>query len=122
MKSKGKHLCQSGKMRPEEEGFGETRRKHLCQSQKCALETRKGSGLNKLQRLVAIKRGFHKKTQFTPDKKCEENPRAIPISPVKRVKRETAPTSDSAQFILAWRSEDSVEKRKKPPKRSPARR
>ena len=25
------------------------------------------------------------------------------------VKRETAPTSDSAQFILAWRSEDSVE-------------
>ena len=64
------------------------------------------------QRLVAIKRGFHKKTQFTPDKKCEENPRAIPISQVKRVKRETAPTSDSAQFILAWRSEDSIEKRK----------
>ena len=25
------------------------------------------------------------------------------------VKRETTPTSDSAQFILAWRSEDSVE-------------
>ena len=25
------------------------------------------------------------------------------------VKRETAPTSDSAQFILAWRSEDSKE-------------
>ena len=48
VKSKGKHLCQSGKMQPEEEGFGETRRKHLCQSQKCALETRKGKGLNKL--------------------------------------------------------------------------
>ena len=29
VKSKGKHLCQSGKMQPEEEGFGETRRKHL---------------------------------------------------------------------------------------------
>jgi len=40
---------------------------------------------------------------------CEENPQAIHISRVKRVKRETAPTSDSAQFILAWRSEDSVE-------------
>ena len=64
---------------------------------------------------MAIKRGFHKKTQFTPDKKCEENPQAIPISQVKRVKRETASTSDSAQFILAWRSEDSVEKLKKPP-------
>ena len=25
VKSKGKHLCQSGKMQPEEEGFGETR-------------------------------------------------------------------------------------------------
>ena len=25
------------------------------------------------------------------------------------VKRETTPTSDSAQFILAWRSEDSLE-------------
>ena len=25
------------------------------------------------------------------------------------MKRETAPTSDSAQFILAWRSKDSVE-------------
>jgi len=25
------------------------------------------------------------------------------------VKRETAPSSESAQFILAWRSEDSVE-------------
>ena len=62
------------------------------------------------------------KTQFTLDKQCEENPQAIPISQVKRVKRETAPTSDSAQFILAWRSEDSVEKRRKPPKRSPARR
>ena len=37
VKSKGKHLCQSGKMQPKEEGFGETRRKHLCQSQKCAL-------------------------------------------------------------------------------------
>ena len=36
VKSKGKHLCQSGKMQPEEEGFGETRRKHLCRSQKCA--------------------------------------------------------------------------------------
>ena len=48
VKSKGKHLCQSGKMQPKEEGFGETRRKHLCQSQKCALETRKGKGLNKL--------------------------------------------------------------------------
>ena len=48
VKSKGKHLCQSGKMQPEEEDFGETRRKHLCQSQKCALETRKGKGLNKL--------------------------------------------------------------------------
>ena len=71
---------------------------------------------------MAIKRGFRWKTQFTPEKKCEENPQAIPISQVKRVKRETAPTSDSAQFILAWRSEDSVEKRKKPPKRSPARR
>ena len=47
LKSKGKHLCQSGKMQPEEEGFGETRRKHLCRSQKCALETRKGKGLNK---------------------------------------------------------------------------
>ena len=58
---------------------------------------------------MAIKRGFHKKTQFTPDKKCEENPRAIPISQVKRVKRETAPTSDSAQFILAWRSEDRAQ-------------
>ena len=69
---------------------------------------------------MAIKRGFRRKTQFTPEKKCEENPQAIPISQVKRVKRETAPTSDSAQFILAWRSEDSVEKRKKPPKRSPA--
>ena len=42
VKSKGKHLCQSGKMQPQEEGFGETRRKHLCRSQKCALETRKG--------------------------------------------------------------------------------
>ena len=31
-----KHLCQSGKMQPGEEGFGETRRKHLCRSQKCA--------------------------------------------------------------------------------------
>ena len=41
VKSKGKHLCQSGKMQPKEEGIGETRRKHLCQSQKCALETRK---------------------------------------------------------------------------------
>ena len=41
VKSKGKHLCQSGKMQPKEEGFGETRRKHPCQSQKCALETRK---------------------------------------------------------------------------------
>ena len=48
VKSKGKHLCQSGKMQPKEEGFGETRRKHLCQSQKCALETRKVKGLNKL--------------------------------------------------------------------------
>ena len=48
VKSKGKHLCQSGKMQPKEEGFGETRRKHLCQSQKCALETRKVRGLNKL--------------------------------------------------------------------------
>ena len=47
VKSKGKHLCQSGKMQPQEEGFGETRRKHLCRSQKCALETRKGKGLNK---------------------------------------------------------------------------
>ena len=28
------------------------------------------------------------------------------------VKRETTPTSDSAQFILAWRSEDSVESAK----------
>ena len=28
------------------------------------------------------------------------------------VKRETAPTSESAQFILAWRSEDSVESAK----------
>ena len=36
---------------------------------------------------------------------------------MKRVKRETAPTSASAQFILAWRSEDSVEKRGKQPKR-----
>ena len=36
VKSKGKHLCQSGKMQPGEEGFGETRRKHLCRSQKCA--------------------------------------------------------------------------------------
>jgi len=40
---------------------------------------------------------------------CEENPQASRISRVKRVKRETAPTSESAQFILAWRSEDSVE-------------
>ena len=32
---------------------------------------------------------------------------------MKRVKRETAPTSESAHFILAWRSEDSVEKRGK---------
>ena len=31
---------------------------------------------------------------------CEENPQAIHIS-VKRVKRETAPISESAQFILA---------------------
>ena len=106
----------------EEEGFGETRRKHLCRSQKCAWETGKDKGLNNSKRLVAIKRGFRWKTQFTPEKKCEENPQAIPISRVKRVKRETAPTSDSAQFILAWRSEDSAEKRKKPPKRSPARR
>ena len=115
MKSKGKHLCQSGKMRPKKEGFGETRRKHLCQSQKCALETRKVKGQRFEQIVkvgVAIKRGFHQKTQLTPDKKCEENPRAIPISRVKRVKRETAPTSDSAQFILAWRSEDSIEKRR----------
>ena len=58
---------------------------------------------------MAIERGFRWKTQFTPEKKCEENSQAIPISQVKRVKRETAPTSDSAQFILAWRSEDSVE-------------
>jgi len=36
-------------------------------------------------------------------------PQAIYISRVKRVKCETAPTSESAQFILAWRSEDSVE-------------
>ena len=83
---------------------------------------RKGQSFEQVVKLVAIKRGFHRKTQFTPEKKCEENPQAIPISQVKRVKRETAPTSDSAQFILAWRSEDSVEKRKKPPKRSPARR
>ena len=61
------------------------------------------------------------KTQRTQDKKCEENPPAFRISQVKRVKRETAPTSESAQFILAWRSEDSVEKRGKQPKRSPAR-
>ena len=27
VKSKGKHLCQSGKMQPQEEGFAETRRK-----------------------------------------------------------------------------------------------
>ena len=31
-----------------EEGFGETRRKHLCRSQKCAWETGKDKGLNKL--------------------------------------------------------------------------
>ena len=31
------------------------------------------------------------------------------ISKAKGVKRETAPSSESAQFILAWRSEDSVE-------------
>ena len=53
---------------------------------------------------MAIKSGFHRKSQLTPDKKCEENPRAIQIAQVKLVKRETAPTSDSAQFILAWRS------------------
>ena len=36
-------------------------------------------------KLVAIKKKvFIKKTQHTPDKKCEENPRAIPISQVKR--------------------------------------
>jgi len=40
---------------------------------------------------------------------------------VKRVKRETAPSSESAQCILAWRSEDSVEKREKQPRRGPAR-
>ena len=39
----------------------------------------------------------------------EENPRAIRIPRVKRVKRETAPTSESTQFILAWRSKDSLE-------------
>ena len=31
-----------------EEGFGETRRRHLCRSQKCAWETGKDKGLNKL--------------------------------------------------------------------------
>ena len=51
----------------------------------------------------------------------EVNPRATHISQVKRVKRETAPTSESAQFILAWRSEDSVEKREKQPRRGSAR-
>ena len=37
------------------------------------------------------------------------------------MKRKTTPTSDSAQFILAWRSEDSVEKREKQPRRGRAR-
>jgi len=69
---------------------------------------------------VAIKRGFHKKTQFTPDKKCEENTQAIPISQVKRVKRETTPTSDSAQFILAWRSEDRRRKAQKAARAKPS--
>ena len=48
--------------------------------------------------------------------KCEVNPPAS-TSPQQKwrnggetvVKRETAPTSESAQFILAWRSKDSVE-------------
>ena len=34
------------------------------------------------------------------------------ISKAKGVKRETAPSSESAQFILAWRSEDSGESAK----------
>ena len=93
-------------MKPEGSTYARARSAHWRQ------EKSKVKGLNKLKRLVAIKRGFHQKTQLTPDKKCEENPRAIPIPRVKRVKRETAPTSDSAQFILAWRSEDSIEKRR----------
>ena len=40
---------------------------------------------------------------------CEVKPSSNGFSLAKMVKRETAPTSDSAQFILAWRSKDSVE-------------
>ena len=43
---------------------------------------------------------------------CEVNPQAMAShwqSGETLVKRETAPTSDSAQFILARRSKDSVE-------------
>ena len=44
--------------------------------------------------------------------KCEVNPQALASHRQKWwkvVKRETAPASDSAQYILAWRSKDSVD-------------
>ena len=101
VKSKGKHLCQSRKMQPKEEGFGETRRKHLCQTQKCTSDTRKGKGLNKLQKLWPLKEVLIQKTQLTPDKKCEENPRAIPISQVKH-HMQWAPLNQVGCFRRIW--------------------
>ena len=79
-----KHLCQSRKMQPKEEGFGETRRKHLCRSQKWSSGTKKGKVWTNYGSWWPLKKVFIKKTQLTPDKKCEEKPRAIPISQVKR--------------------------------------
>ena len=70
-------------VQPKEEGFGETRRKHLCRSQsghrnpwRMFETSHVVSGHNK-------RKGLHRETQLTQEKKCEENPRAIPLPQVK---------------------------------------
>ena len=104
------------------------RRKHLRQSQVYAMcQVRRGwiSLNNKLYKrkwpLIWV---FLMKTQLTMRYLLRGKPSSnayLGIKSVKRVKRETAPSSESAQCILAWRSEDSVEKREKQPRRGPAR-
>ena len=61
-----------------------------------------------IQKDLAFNWIFLVKSRFLCDIGCEVNSQAI----AKGVKRETAPSSESAQFILAWRSEDSVESAK----------
>ena len=78
-------------------------------------------------KLVAIKLkkkkkgGFIKKTQLTPERKCEEKPRAIPISQVKRGETWNYTHLRVRSVYLGLAKRRQRRKRRKQPKRSPAR-